>query len=251
MRFSSVLVMLVCMTSILRADPPDVKIDKVLVPSGQFASFKPADDVVDAKYIKNGHDVDPFPIALLTDDKKALRNFVFDTRALPEKLYHFHGVFSNAKGELTWKQFAVQVGKAPDPVIPPNPPNPPGPVPVDGALGLSKAAREGLTSLTGLDAATRMVGIKALASFNRSHASAVAAGGAGLQGGSFSAKVAVEEWAQGQTNAIADLSGEKWVPWGKVVTERFNVLFQDGKLKTKADYVAAFNEIAAGLDQGQ
>lgn len=146
----------------------------------------------------------------------------------------------------------VVTGTAPTPPTPPTPPvppTPPGPVD-DGTLGLKKAARDGFAALSAITPEQRKQGATVLSWFSRGHASAVAAGGAGVVNGQFDESKAVDEWATGMTPLIKDAGGpEQWKKWGAAVTKQMTVQFNAGKLKTKADYVAAFTEVADGLDQ--
>ncbi len=143
------LALLLLLSGSLAAAPPDVKIPDELKPVGQFAVFKPDAEVVDALYIPRDG-ADRFPIELISDDPKALRNFIFDTRGLPDGLYRFHGVFSNAKGEMVRKDFGVLVGKGGTP-----PKDPPTKPPVTGGKFFAVVREDGPAS----PAMTKVLGL--------------------------------------------------------------------------------------------
>lgn len=128
----------------------------------------------------------------------------------------------------------------PNPPTPPIPPNPP-PKPIDGELGLIKVSREGLAKT--LDPVHRTE----LAKAQRAHASAVAAGAfkdvaSILAGWRKANNEAVDPVPPGGTN-----NTEKWRAWATDVSTKLATLYTEGKLKTNANWAAAFNEIADGL----
>lgn len=135
---------------------------------------------------------------------------------------------------------SVEIGRGARPVPPapvPPGPAPPGPQPLpDGKFGLAKASRDGYAKVTGADKAA---GAKALASANRSHASAIAAGGIPAAPATILA-----EWRKAN-NAAVDAA--TWKPWGEAVAAKLSDLYRAGKLPDKAAWVDAFNEIADGL----
>lgn len=127
-------------------------------------------------------------------------------------------------------------GKPDDPVIPPGP-NPPGPLP-DGALGLIKASRDGLAKVA---SPTKDADAAKLAKAQRGIASAIAAGGVTQPAAILAA------WRDANRAAV---DGATWKPWGEAVSAALSKVHADGKLPDKAAWVAAFEEIAAGLDGG-
>lgn len=143
------------------------------------------------------------------------------------------------------------------PVPPPNP-DPPGPGPSpkpDGKLGLSKASRDGAAQVTDPN---KVDSAKKLASAQRGHASAVAAGaydtastttlpsGIVTVEAGFNKEAALEGWRQKNNGAV---DKAVWAAWGNTVSSAFLKLHKDGKIPNKADWVDAFNEIADGLDR--
>lgn len=138
------------------------------------------------------------------------------------------------KDEASIARQRVTVLDGPRP--PPGPGPGPGPKP-DGELGLIKASRDGAASVSSPSKSTESA---ALAEKNRSLASAIAAGGVKDDPAAILA-----EWRAGN-NAAA--SKAVWGPWGESCSKRLNELYNAGKLPTKAEWIAAFKEIATGLE---
>lgn len=134
--------------------------------------------------------------------------------------------------DVVWVEHVLIVtGHGPQP-----PPVPPVPQP-DGKLGLVKASRDGLAGVTDRTKA------RELAAAQRSHASAVAAGAYGDD-----AAQILAGWRDANKRAVDPVA---WGPWGVAVSTRLADLYRDGKLKTRADWAAAFEEVAAGLEEGK
>lgn len=90
-------------------DPP-----AVMVPRSGFAVYVPPAEVRAVEYVAlDGEEA--FPVQQVGGSPTA---FVFFARGLPEKSYRFVGIASDSAGNLTRKNFAVQVGK-PEPKTPP------------------------------------------------------------------------------------------------------------------------------------
>jgi hypothetical protein len=130
----------------------------------------------------------------------------------------------------------------PKPPTPPEPkppePKPPVPLP-DGDMGLIKASRDGLARVAnpGPTAA-------ALARANRAHASAVAAG-------AYPTAAAILDGWRGANNDAVKPNAAAWKPWADAVSARVAVVYGAGKIKSNADWAAAFSEIADGLEGGK
>jgi hypothetical protein len=105
------------------ADPPDLKIDAEVRPSGQYVRMVPKTDAVAITYV--GLDsLDPIPSDLLRDSKL----FLLDTRGLKEGKYRFVAVAAGKTGEQARADFAVIIG-TPGPTPGPGPDPGPGPGP--------------------------------------------------------------------------------------------------------------------------
>lgn len=124
--------------------------------------------------------------------------------------------------------FRVEAGQGPRP--------PPKPDPIDGALGLIKASREGLAKVA---VSTKAADAVKLAKAQRGIASAIAAGGVSQPAAILAA------WRDANR---ATVDGAAWKPWGEVVSAALSKLYADGKLPDKSAWVAAFTEIADGLE---
>lgn len=143
---------------------------------------------------------------------------------------------------ITFKDGAVIIDEAKVKIqflgTPPKPPTPNPDKPIDGKLGLRKVSRENALPTTGW---------KELSDSIRSHASAVGAGSAGIKNGQFDPLTALQELGDKNTAAIGDEQAAKWDPWSQAVMKAFYEAYSAGKLKTRADWVDAFLEIADGL----
>lgn len=173
---------------------------------------------------------------LYSDDPDVIR-FLVQPRRSGEFVITFWTV-----GEGAYKQVTITVGTPPNPPGPPQPP-PPTPKP-DGALGVRKASRDGLASVQPFP--DRLSEAKALAGAARSTASAVAAGAAVDSAGKFAPDIALSTWRTNNRSAVR--SAVPWEPWAVRTSGRLEAAFKDGKLPTQGDWVAAFNEVADGLE---
>ena len=152
-----------------------------------------------------------------------------------------------AKGPKSAKaKIKISVGASPTPNPTPDP-NPSPTPPDDGALGLSKASREGAAKV---DAASRKTYAKALAAANKSLAAKIAAG-------AYTESAAIlEDWRQANRTALGEKpspapltgAGLAWAPWALSVSGTVEALHKSGKLPTKQEWADAFNEIAKGLE---
>lgn len=149
--------------------------------------------------------------------------------------YRFYLVAAGVDGDRVLLDRAVHVvtvrGSSPVPPGPTPGPTPPTPQP-DGVLGLVKASREGLSRVSDPSGRT------ALASAQRAHASAVAAGafqdaGAILNG-----------WRTANRMAVDSAT---WTPWGQAVSTALQALYAGGRLRSNSEWAAAFDEVAQGL----
>lgn len=117
----------------LWADPPKLKIDAEIKPSGEYVRMTPDTDAVAVTYIGLSG-LDPFP----SEELKDARRFLLHVRGLPAGRYKFAAVGAAKTGEQTRADFAVVVGDVPPGPGPgpeppgPNPPQPPGPAPIPG-----------------------------------------------------------------------------------------------------------------------
>lgn len=216
------------------AEPPKLVVPAELKATGEYVTYSPSTETTAKAVTYVGlSGIEPFPSAFLKDS----RAFVLPVRGLNPGRYKFKAVGS-LNDEHTTADFVVVIGDAPPtPVpVPPGPGPGPGPAP-DGPMGLSKASRDGAGKVT---AADKAAGAKSLASANRSHASAVAAGGVPAVPATILAK-----WRE--SNGLA-VDGAAWKPWADAVSARLAELYGAGKLSDKAAWVAAFNEIADGLE---
>lgn len=228
------------------AEPPKLNIPPEIQAAGDYVTFTPETDAKGVSYFGLSG-VDPFPPSILADR----RTFALPVRGLPAGGYRFVAVGS-LNDEHASQTFTVIVGQRPAPVPPPGPgpgptppPVPPGPQP-DGELGLIKVSRDGAAAVP--EFAAKAAQRKALADAQRAVASKLAAGGfaAAAAAGRDALANAVSAERRAANNAAA--TAAQWGPWGSGVSARLTALFGAGKLNTPADWQAALEEIALGLD---
>ena len=223
MRSLSSLVLLLLFSTSLYAVPPQLEIPNEVKPVDGYVTVLPKTDAVSVLYISLDG-LSPFPSALLKD----ARYLVVPTKGEKSGRYRFVAVGASKEGEQVRVDFVVVVGNQP---LPPEPPTPQ----PDGKLGLIKTSREGVLKVSTATAADR----KKLASAQRSVASAVAAGGV-IQPADI-----LKVWRDGNNAAVNSV---EWQKWGVDVSTSLQKLYADGKLKSKDDWSAAFEEIALGLE---
>ena len=147
-----------------------------------------------------------------------------------------------AKGKVLRRTLDVETGVSPIPPVP----GPPTPLP-DGKLGLIKVSRDGLALVK---EPTKLNTAKLVASGTRGLASAVAAGGTVDPSlSTANAKKVLDEWALTVKAGLSQGKSDEadWMNWSTPIGKAFFTVYSSGKLKTKADWVAALNEIADGL----
>lgn len=142
-------------------------------------------------------------------------------------------VGAKSVAEVVRRTIDVEAGEGP---IPPPKPKPDPVKPDDGALGLAKASRAGMAKVS---SANKAIESASLARAQRGIASAVAAGGL---------KEAKEILAAWRDANRAAAPADTWKPWGEVVSPALAKLYADGKLPNGKAWVAAFREIAEGLE---
>jgi hypothetical protein len=124
-------------------DPP-----AEITPTSGAAVYVPPATVAGAVYVGLDGE-EPFDLRAVGGSKTA---FVLLTRGLPAgKRYRFVGVASDAKGDLTRREFAVVIPGAPVPPKPPEPPTPPVPPPVNPYRAALKAAFDADPATAGKD----------------------------------------------------------------------------------------------------
>lgn len=152
--------------------------------------------------------------------------------ALPGS-YEFRALVPSGEDVVSAKVVVVVTGPRPPPVPPGPGPKPPDPLP-DGKLGLVKASRDGFAKVTaGREKAAE------LARAQRAHASAVAAGAFGDD----AAKI-LAGWRDANRAAV---SAADYAEWGRAVSAKLAELHGAGKLPTRAEWAAAFEEVSQGL----
>lgn len=105
----------------LFAEPPKIKIDPEIRPSGQYVDFLPETDAVSVTYV--GLDgIDSVPSSRLNNP----RAFLLDTYGKPEKKYKFVAVAAGKDGSQARVDFVVIIGKPKEePPTKPTPEDPP------------------------------------------------------------------------------------------------------------------------------
>jgi hypothetical protein len=212
------------------AAPPALKVPAEVKAEGEYVVVVPETDAVSVLYVALSG-AESFPAAMLKDGK----SFVLPVRGLAAGRYKFAAVAAGKTGEQARADFTVIVGTPPTPPPGPTPgPTPPTPPrPDDGATGLRKASRD---AAAGTPAAERAK----LSAAQRSHASAVAAG-------AFATPAAIlAGWRE--KNNTAGVTPATWAAWGAAVSAKLSALYAAKKLTTNAQWAAAFEEIADGLD---
>jgi len=139
-----------------------------------------------------------------------------------------------------WFEFTV---KPAVPVTPVDPVTPPAPNP-ETKFGLTQTSRAGAKGHKAAE-------LKALAGSIRAFATAVTAGGQPDPSNSTAtAKLVLGNWADSNATALSGAGGttSDWKAWADAVATQFFAQYNAGKIKTKQDWVDAFNEIAAGLE---
>lgn len=223
MRFKLSVAALLLVVSGAVALPPKIEVAPEQKPVDGWVRVVPQTDAVSVVYVSLDG-LSPFP----SEELKDPRRLIIPVHSVKEGRYRFAAVASSKTGEQTRVDFVVLVGTNPKPVDPVVPVNPDQPT----KFGLKKVSKEKVPS------AAKPEAKKALAQAQRSIASAVAAGGL-----TEPADI-LAEWRKANNAAVV---AEDWKQWGSAVSGALQKLFADGKLKDKADWAAAFNEIADGL----
>lgn len=133
------------------------------------------------------------------------------------------------------------LGDKPEPD--PDPDVPPTPRP-DGALGLIKASRDGMAKVP----AAAKAKAAALANAQRSIGSALAAGAYNAQAGQGAEALAAAVLRDVRAAGAAAVAGADWSAWTANCAPVLNALYVAGKLRTTADWMAALDEVAKGLE---